>query len=291
MMLDWNDIPYFLAVAESGSLSGAADKLAVNHSTVFRRINSLEEKLGVRLFDRLPEGYHLTETGQTALEFAYQAENSLISFERNIAGHDQRLTGEIRVSAPYSMASKILAPCIAEFHTTQPSIKINILVSDAVHDLSRRDADIALRATSHPPDYLLGRHVTDFKWHVYASKQYLKSHGRPRNMRSLQTHSLIGPDDSLLRIDAYKWLKENFPSSQFLSYASDLSTIAALCLQGLGLAILPSHYIELRLEKLFVMKPEFSDQLWILSHPDLRHVARIRAFSDYLYQFLKQQDL
>ena len=81
MMLDWNDIPYFLAVAESSSLSGAADKLAVNHSTVFRRINSLEEKLGVRLFDRLPEGYHLTETGHTALEFAYQAENSLISFE------------------------------------------------------------------------------------------------------------------------------------------------------------------------------------------------------------------
>ena len=110
-------------------------------------------------------------------------------------------------------------------------------------------------------------------------------------MREVQKHQLIGPDDSLLRIDAYKWLKDNFSSSHFIAYASDLSTIGALCHQGLGLAIMPSHYIEPKLQKLFTIKPEFTDQLWILSHPDLRHVARIRAFSNYLYQYLKQQDL
>ena len=289
-MIDWNDIPYFLAIVDSNSLSGAAEKLGVNHSTVFRRINSLESKLGVRLFDRLPEGYQLTETGQTALEYAYQAENSLISFERHIAGQDYRLTGEIRVSAPYSIASKFLAPCSANFHSIHPSIKINILVSDAEHDLSRRDADIAIRATKHPPDYLLGRCVTNFNWHIYAGKQYLKYNRAPKKMTDLQKHTFIGPDDSLLRIDAYKWLKENFTTSQFTSYASDLPTIAALCHAGLGLAILPSHYIEPRLMQLFPLQPEFSDQLWILSHPDLRHVARIRIFSDYLYDYLKQQD-
>ncbi|MEM7304260.1 MAG: LysR family transcriptional regulator [Pseudomonadota bacterium] len=289
-MLDWNDIPFFLAVAETGSLSGAANKLAVNHSTVFRRINSLENKLGVRLFDRLPEGYSLTETGHSALDFAYQAENSLISFERNIEGHDYRLTGEIRVSAPYSMATKILAPCISKFHSLQPSIKINVLVSDALHDLSRRDADIALRATSNPPDYLLGRQVTDFKWHVYAGHSYLKKQGIPKSMKSLHAHQLIGPDDSLLRIDVYKWLKEHFSTDNFTAYASDLSTIAALCHQGLGVAILPSDYIEPRLNKLFAVNPAFSNQLWILSHPDLRHVSRIRVFTDFLYNFLKKQN-
>ena len=91
-MIDWNDIPYFLAVADSGTLTGAASKLSVNHSTVFRRINTLEEKLGLRLFDRLPEGYSLTEAGSSVVEHARLAESSIHSFERAVAGKDYQLS-------------------------------------------------------------------------------------------------------------------------------------------------------------------------------------------------------
>lgn len=290
-MIDWNDIPYFLAVADSGSLSGAASILAVNHSTVFRRINTLEEKLGVRLFDRLPDGYSLTDTGTSVLQYARQAENSVISFERSIAGKDFRLSGEIRVTAPFSMASTFLAPCVAQFQAKQPGIKIEVVVSDALHDLSRRDADIALRATTNPPEYLIGRKVGDFIWHVYASKRYIKKFGQPASMHTLQQHRLIGPDDSLLRLPAFKWLQEHCPTENFVCSASDLTTIAALCAQGLGLAVLPSAYFAPTLVKLFALKPTFVDELWILTHPDLRHVARIRVFSEFLFNFLKKQTL
>ena len=290
-MIDWNEIPYFLAVAESGTLSGAASKLGVNHSTVFRRINTLEEKLGVRLFDRLPDGYSLTDTGTSVLPFAQQAENSVISFERSIAGKDYHLSGEIRVTSPFSMATTLLAPCIAQFQSKQPGIKIDVIVSDALHDLSRRDADLALRATTNPPEYLIGRKVFSFSWHIYASKGYLKKFGRPTSMEELKNHRLIGPDDSLLRVNAYKWLKENYSPENFVCSASDLTTIAALCFQGLGITILPSNYIEPTLVKLFALQPTSPDELWILTHPDLRHVARIRVFSEFLYRYLKKQNL
>ena len=286
MMIEWNDIPYFLAVAETGSLSGAATKLSVNHSTVFRRINTLEQKLGVRLFDRLSDGYSLTIEGESALEYASAAENSLNSFERSVAGKDFRLSGQISVAANHSMASYLLAPCIARFQAHHPDIKVNVVVSDALHDLSRRDADIALRATVNPPEYLIGRKVYDLSWHVYTSKKYLKTHEQPISMKALQQHRLIGGDDSLLRLTALKWFHECYPEENFVCRASDLTTIAALCTHGLGITILPSNYFAPSLIKLFEVKPKFIDEVWILTHPDLRSVSRIRIFSEFLYDFL-----
>lgn len=290
-MIDWNDIPYFLAVADSGTLSGAASKLTVNHSTVFRRINMLEDKLGVRLFDRLPDGYSLTDAGASVLNHARRAENSISSFERSIAGKDFRLSGEIRVAVTYSMAATFLAPCVAQFQTQQPGIKINVVVSDALHDLSRLDADIALRATTNPPEFLIGRKVYDLSWHVYASKQYIKKQRIPKSMRALQQHRLVGGDDSLLRLPALKWFHEHYPSKNFVCSASDLTTMSALCAQGLGITILPSHYFAPTLVKLFEVKPKFIDEVWILTHPDLRHVARIRVFNEFLFNFLKKQKI
>ncbi len=289
-MIDWNDIPYFLAVADSGTLTGAAGKLSVNHSTVFRRINTLEEKLGLRLFDRLRDGYYLTEAGTSVVEHARLAESSIHSFERAVAGKDYQLSGEIRITAPPTIAIKYLAPCIAKFRAKHSGIKIDLIVSDVEHDLSRREADLALRATNKPPEYLIGRKICDLYWHFYASKRYLEKHDRPQKMKDLAHHPLVGAEESLLRVDAYKWFTEQYPSENFVCSSSDMSTISSLCAQNLGVTLLPSDYTEHNLVRLFKTKPEFRAELWILTHPDLRHVVRIRAFSDFLYDYMSKQE-
>ena len=289
-MTDWNDIPYFLAVANSGTLAGAARKLSVNHSTVFRRINMLEKKLGLRLFDRLPDGYSLTEAGASVVEHARLAESSIHSFERAVAGKYYQLSGEIRITAPPSLAIKYLAPCIAKFRAKHAGIKIDVIVSDAEHDLSRREADLALRATTKPPEYLIGRRICELFWHVYASTRYLAKHGTPQKMKDLIHHQLVGAEESLRRVDAYKWFAEKYPSDNFVSNASDMNAISELCAQGLGITLLPSDYTEHNLVRLFKTEPEFRAELWILTHPDLRHVVRIRTFSDFLYDYMSKQE-
>ena len=259
--MDWNDIAYFLAVVEQGSLSGAAQKLSVNHSTVFRRINALENKLGARLFERLPNGYRLTELGDSALQYARNAQDAMHSFERTIVGKDYALTGIVRVTAPPSLVAKYLAPCAAAFHEAYPGIQLDIVSSDAINDLSKREADIALRATSHPPEHLIGRKIRDHEWQVFASKEYLSKHSRPANMSELINHSLIGADESLLRIEVYRWLTQKYPSQCFTHRGNDISIITELCAQGLGLAVLPKDYTQHGLVPLFPVEPFFHTQL------------------------------
>ena len=285
-MIDWNDLPYFLAVAKSGTLMGASKELNVNHSTVFRRINAIEDKLGTRLFERLTEGYELTQIGHIVLQHARSAENSIHSLERAVVGKDYELLGEIRITAPHSIAEHVLVPCVAKFRIDHPRISVNIIVSSALYDLSRRDADIAVRSTNNPPDYLLGRKVTDLTWSAFASKAYLKKNGRPVDTEDLIEFDLIGVDESLLRIEAYKWMMHHYSIDNFSCSASDVKTISTLCDKGLGVAILPTNYFNQNLVKLFDIEPEFKDGLWILTHPDLRQVARIKEFGKFLYQYM-----
>lgn len=290
-MIDWNDLPYFLAVATSGTLMGASKELSVNHSTVFRRINALEDKLGTRLFERLKDGYELTDIGSTVLKHAQEAENSINSFERAVAGKDFDLSGEIRITSPLSMAEHVLAPCIAKFRIKHPQITVNIIESSALYDLSRRDADIAIRSTNNPPEFLIGRKVTEITWSAYASKAYIKKYGAPRETKDLEDFNMIGVDESLLRIEAYKWLMNNFSNKHFCCSASDVKTISTLCNEGLGIAVLPTNYFNKNLVKLFDIDPNFTDGIWILTHPDLRKVTRIKVFSQFLYQYMTDINL
>lgn len=112
----------------------------------------------------------------------------------------------------------------------------------------------------------------------------------PQTMKDLVHHQLVGAEESLLRVDAYKWFTEEYPSENFVCSASDMRAITSLCAQNLGISVLPSNYSDHNLVKLFKVKPEIRIGLWILTHPDLRHVVRIRAFSDFLYEYMSKQE-
>jgi len=286
--MKWNDLPYFLAVVDGGNLARAASRLGVNHSTVFRRINSMEERLGARLFERLPEGYVLTEAGRQAAEFARQAEDSVHALERTLAGRDVELTGQIRMTTAPDLARLYVAPCLAGFAQRHPGIRVEVAVGDSDYDLTRREADLALRATPAPPEHLVGRRVTDLVWQAWASPDYLATCGRPCTVEELGSHRLIGSDEAFRRVPVFEWLHRNWPPDRFVATASDLSTMAALAAAGLGVAMLPHDPTGGGLEALFPIDPPHTSRLWILTHPDLRNVARIRVFTGFLFEFLRQ---
>lgn len=285
--MDWDDLRYFLAIARAGSLAGAARALDVNHSTVFRRLNGFEGKLGVRVFERRPDGYVLTTEGEDILRHAEQADAAVLALERTVAGKDYRLAGNIRLTTAPNLATDFVAPYLPAFLEQHPDIRIEILSGDRDFDLARREADLALRATPQPPDYLIGRKVCDLPWWVFAGERYLARRAPPASIAQMAQHPLIGPEASFLRIGVFAWMQATFGDDAFIVRASDLNTMAALAQHGLGLVVLPNDQGQPGLVPLFPVDPAFAASLWLLTHPDLRDVARLRVFGDYLVERLR----
>ena len=285
-MNDWDDLRFFLAVGETGSLAGAARRLRVNHSTVFRRINAMEEKLQVRLFDRLPEGYRLTPEGESIIDEARRIEESIHEIDRRIAGKDLQLSGLIRLTSPLELALKFLPELLARFAAAYPDIEIEIAVSDSDFDLSRREADLALRATAAPPEHLIGRKIVDLPWFAVAGEAYLEPHGVPADVDALSGHCLIGADAAFSRLTIFEWQRRRFPASIIRYRSNNLATMAALARAGLGIAFLPVDQDQAGLRRLFPVCAEATSGLWLLTHPDLRQTARVRTLMTFLHEEL-----
>jgi DNA-binding transcriptional LysR family regulator len=286
--MDWDHLRFFLAVASTGSLAAAARVLDVNHSTVFRRINALEAELGSRLFERLPEGYVPTALGETVLEQARRADEAVAALKRSVAGGDYQLTGDLRMTTAANLATDFVAPALARFRVEHPGIRVEISVGDSDYDLARRQADLALRATSAPPEYLVGRRVMTLPWFAFASRRYLRKRGSaPKSVAALIGHNLVGADQAFRRLPAFDWLHREFPREQFVATAGDLNTIAALIAAGLGIGVLPGDQHQRGVERLFRLDAGFTSNLWLLTHADLRNVTRVRALSDFLFDELR----
>ena len=280
--VDWEDLRYLLAIGRERTLAGAARRLGVNHSTVFRRLQQAEARLGLRVFDRLAEGYLPTAAGEDVLAEAARMDEAADALARRAAGSDVRLSGRIRLTTAPNLASDYVAGYLPEFLREYPDIRIEIAVGDRDYDLARREADLALRATAQPPEYLIGRKICDLAWWVCAGEAYLRDHAAPRAMDELAQHALIGAEASFLRVAPFAWMERTFDEARIVARANDLNTMAALTVAGVGISLLPSDQARPGLQRLFPVQPAFPAALWILTHPDLRGVARLRAFSDFL---------
>ena len=209
--MDWNALKIFLAIADSGTLTGAAKALEVNHSTVFRRLNTFEDEIGGRLFERLSHGYELTPMGEELLIEAKKIAASFDDMERHIVGKDIQPKGIVKITAPNNLAYRYLPQYLTEFNKTYPDIHIELLISNLEFNMTNRQADIAVRATDLPPDHLVGRKVRAIEWGVYASKAYKDKYGYPKNLEQLKEHSLIGATGSMRNLTAFIWLDKNCP--------------------------------------------------------------------------------
>ncbi|MCM5678671.1 LysR family transcriptional regulator [Schlegelella sp. S2-27] len=283
--MNWDDLQYFLAVCRQGSVSGAASLLHVNHSTVLRRLASLESSLGVTLFDRLPGGYALTSAGNQLTEGLAGVAEQIESAQRRLMGADLSIQGTVRLTTTDTLAQGVLMPTLAAFQREHPQVQLQLVVHNSFSSLTQREADVAVRGTNRPPDNLVGRRVGTIRTGLYASRAYLKTLGRrfgPDDYR------WVAPDESLSHLEQAKWLRANVPAERIAFRADTLVGMVEAVAQGFGVGLLLCPLADARpeLTALAPPSPSLDTQLWVLTHPDLRQVARVRAFAQFLFDAL-----
>ena len=227
---DWDDLRFFLAVSREGSASRAGAKLGVNHTTVARRISALEDRLGARLFDRSVEGYEMTQSAEDMYAHALAIEERVLAIDREIAGQDRELKGPLKLTASHDVASRLLAPYLGAFREAYPGIDLELLTTTGLVDLAAREADIALRLTAKPPDFLVGRRVMPLRHGVYASPNYLRE--------PCETERVV-----LFRGDTGtpEWVRNHFPDAEVTLRVDDVTTMLAAVREGAGLARMPCY--------------------------------------------------
>jgi DNA-binding transcriptional LysR family regulator len=259
--LDWDDLRYALTVAEQGSLAAAARVLGVNHTTVLRRVTAFEERLGVRLFDRQPNGYVPTAAGEELLDKARRMDVLAAEFERAVLGADLRVAGPLRVTTTDTLAASVLPEILAAFAAAHPEVRVELSTSNQFANLSKRDADLAIRPAMQPPESLVGRRVTTIAFAVYATGD--------------DVAGWIAPDDSLSNTTVARWMRAEQPEADIVARADSLLTMRNLAAAGLGRAALPCFLgdVSAGLRKLQTIEP--TNELWLLTHEDLRTTARV----------------
>lgn len=287
--MDWDNLRIFLALAREKTVRAAAGGLGVSHSTVSRRIDAFEQDLGVRLFERLPDGYVLTPFGEDMMQTARRLEESVNGLERRVLGQDARLRGDLRVTMPDLLAAKLLMPDLVAFGESYPDIDLEVAISYTPFDLGRREADVAIRITRDPPEMLVGRKIITYARATYASRDYLSRHDPEHAPDSV---TWIGWDD---RVRHPRWVRESsFPNASVRGRMNNAMVQLAAAKAGMGLAMLPCFMGDTEADLLRVPpgRPEPAWDIWILTHEDLRATARVRAFMDFMADaFLGHRDL
>lgn len=284
----WDDLRLVLAIARSGNLAAAAATLALNHSTLFRRLNALERDLGSKLFERLGTGYRATAAGTRMIEAAERMEAEALALDRDLTGRDARLSGQLRVTCSDTIAQGVLTGEIARFRVTHPGIEIDLVVDNRVVDLSRREADVALRVTRPSQGDLFGRKLNDIRWALYASKSYLKKQPAPKRTADLAAHSVIGWVDARTR--AADWLAANVPSPAMQIRTSGPVNQFVAAREGLGIALLPTYLANgSELDRVLGPLKDLTTELWIVTHKSLKDTARVRAFMELAGEGVKRK--
>jgi DNA-binding transcriptional LysR family regulator len=281
---DWNELRLVLAVVRAHGLIGAARALGIDHSTVFRRLHAVEARLGQPLFERLPGGaYEPTSVARRMAAAAERMEDEVLALGRDIAGRDHRLTGRMRVTSSETLAYRILTPHLAAFRQAHPGIAVELTIDNRVLNLSRREADVALRPMRPKEGDLWGRKLADVAWTVYGSRGYLEAQGALASPVDLKGHPLIGWEAGATGINAAEWLNGIAPDPAFVYRTSSLVNQLHAAKAGIGLAVLPCYLGDLEPELARALPdpvPELALELWIVTHSDLKRTARVRAFFD-----------
>lgn len=284
-MHDWNQLRVLLAIARSRSLSGAARELDVEHSTVGRQLAQLEKTLQARLFDRTPEGYVPTPTGETVLARARLIEEQALALEREVTGHDVRVSGSVRITALDACITDFILPALPALHARYPDLELVLSSETDVADLSRRKADVAIRYLRPREPNLVVRRLADSASAIYASREYARKHGKLKSATALQGHRFVGfaPEYSLASEE--QWLQKHGEGVKVVARITSQLSLREAIRNSVGLGIIEC-YLGDRDPALVRMwqKPILKDSWWLVVHKDLRHAARIRAVLDFLVE-------
>jgi len=284
-VFDWDDLRYFLAVARHGSTIAAARALKVNQSTVQRRLTELERRIGRKLARRHASGYRLTELGREMVAHAEGVERAVQVFEQHLGRSGRDAVGVIRVTCPEPIVFRITQSSLLErFHARYPEFRVEFVMSDKYLDLSKGEADVALRSGDTDDGELVGRKLADSVWAVYASRRYIEQHGRPERVEDLERHFVVGLDETMAKHRAATWLARVAPGAKVVARNNSILGLVYAVKSGIGLAPLPTALgdAEPDLERVLGPIPELA-RIWrVLAHPDVRRTPRVAALFDFL---------
>ncbi len=282
---DWDDLKHLLAVARHGSTLAAGRALGVDQSTVQRRLAELERRIGQALVQRLPSGYRLTEFGQALLPHAQRVEQAVTAFEQQVATAAAAVAGVIRVTCPEPIVLRITRSGLLDrFRARHPALEVHFVMSDKYVDLTKGEADVALRSGDTDDGELVGRKIGDSIWAIYASQGYIQAHGRPEQIEDLARHALVGFDDTMARHRIAAWMQKVAPEARFAARSNSVLGLVYSVKAGVGVAPLPVALgdAEPDLVQVIGPVPELT-RIWrLLTTPELRQTPRVSAFFDFI---------
>lgn len=286
--LAWDDLRLVMEVATAQGMSGAAAALSLDHSTVYRRLGAIETSLGLKLFERHRSGYSLTPAGEEIVAIAERFEADITDFERRLRGKAISAKGEIRVATADSLLIHLLTPIFARFQHAHPEITLDVVIGNPALNLSKRDADVAIRATDHPPENLVGRRIGTIAWALYGKQ----ADGEDLGLAQVEAPAAAGSaernwvllGDEMAALQVVRSTKKTISPEQLVYRANTVLALAAAVEAGIGIGHIPCFIGDTSraLTRLSPPEPEFAAGLWLLTHPDLRHSPRIRMFLDFV---------
>ena len=280
--MNWDDLRIFLAVARMGSVSGAARYLDVQHSTVSRRLQHLEKRLGTRLLDKKRSGYELTAAGEDLKKAAMNMEREALAMDGALQGQDKNLAGSLRVTAVNIMAAAVLAPIFSRFSAAHPEIELQILVCNSDVSLAERQADVALRVTNDPVETLMGKKIATIASTAYGGRKYVTGLRKAKEPPKWIGMTCCGYHKH--------WTKELSGGESHQIIVDDPILTQQMLKHNIGLAVLPCYMADPDplLERYTDPIPEMDMGLWFLFHADLKRTERIHVFRDFLIEEIEE---
>ena len=285
-MDNWDEVKTAFQVARLGTVSGAAEVLGVHHATVIRHIDSLEARLGIKLFQRHARGYTATEAGEDLMRVAKTTDEQFAQLVGRIKGRGTEVCGDIVVTSLVSLANTI-TPVLVEFQRQNPGVVVRYLTDQRLFRLEYGEAHVAIRAGSAPdqPDNVV-QPLLDLEMAAYASEDYVARRGKPSGLGDYAGHQFAGPEDRFSRAPYFRWLASHVPEEQVTFRASDTRALETAILAGAGIGFLPviQEPAARGLIEIHPPQPEWTAPLWLVTHVDLHRTTKVQA----LLQFLKQ---
>lgn len=289
--MDWDNLRFFLELSRTGTLVGAARRLAVDHTTVARRIQALEKEIGTALFSRESDGHRLTEAGRRLQPQVEAMESAFRAVERTAPASNEGLSGLVRIGATEGFGTVVLAPQLALFAQQHPGLVIDLLAMPRLVHLSRREADIVISLERPARGAVVVTKLTDYVLRLYASKQYLAKHGEIRTRDDLRGHTFISYVDDLLFSKELQYLDELYKPDSFALRSTSILAQHRATAAGAGIAVLPAFIAERdkSLRRVLPDEANFTRTFWMSVPAETRHLARMKAVWDFLRETVEEQ--
>lgn len=289
--MQWDDLRYVLAIARTGSALRAARALGVDQTTVLRKLDALETRLGVALFERRKSGQIPTSAGKLVAAAAERMEKEARALENELATRRRMLTGVVRLTTSDGLAARFVTPGMRAFHALYPGVTVELIATDERLDVAAGEADVALRASSHPEGAnIVARRLPDIPWTIYCGRRYAAERGVPRCRQEIAGHDIVGFEGRLTQLPGWRWLADAAPGAVIRFRSNSFVSMVQNLKAGLGLGPLPAIIgdAEPELLRCFPPPPELQDEMWLIVREDLRSQPQVRALTDFLAGYVRE---